>query len=315
MKRALCLLSGTAVAATLVLAGPAPAQAGPVVALCTADSSRGGVPVDFVLDACAGLHTVTVRNNLDEPVLVAAGGDVGPPERPHQRVSSTGPILRALTGQGLVLMPGDIVWWPVGAGAADIAVSPMRPAVQAIAEKIETFLPNLGMDEVDQDDYLAFAVVARDTAAAVRTRAACIEGKNFLQVAACDVTASAEVARVAIAQLPRRTALQVLSVTQDPQQWDDWAAVPPGVLAGVEPHQLHLAQAPKPLPPPPVPVPAPAAAAPVSRAPAVPAPAAAHVPSSLEQLIQQILAWKQAHEGDRDDDGGNGRGRGHGNGD
>jgi hypothetical protein len=49
--------------------------------------------------------------------------------------------------------------------------------------------------------------------------------------------------------------------------------------------------------------------------PAVPAPAAPDTSgvtrcggTTLDQLIQDILVWPQAHEGDRDDDGGNGRG-------
>jgi hypothetical protein len=289
----------------LAVLAPSAAVAGPVAELCATDAGRGGVPADFALDACADATSLTVRNDLDVPVLVRADGDFRAPSPVHERGSATAAVLRLAADPGTVLVPGDVVRWPLGAGAAGLTVSGLRPAaVSAIVGSLEPFLPSLGGEDVGVEDYRAFAVVARETSAAVQARATCVPGKNFLQVAACDVLAATTVSRAAVARLPHRAALQVLSVGLDPARWADWSA------AGGLPRTLgalRLTQQPVPVPP----APAPAAVAPPAAAvPAVPAPPP--VPGlghrTIGDLLEDVLGRPSA--GDDDERGtSNGKGK------
>ena len=313
MRRLATFLAAALTAGGLMLLPPVPAAAIPMADLCVPDNTRGGVPWTFVIDACAEVGSVTMRNSLGFPVLVQGTGDVGTPVRHYQRRGATEAVLRLTAGPGTVLVPGDVVRWPLGTGAADFTVSLLQPTATApVVDTLEPFLPNLGTDDVDQDDYRVFGTLARELAVAVDARAACVPGKNFLQVAACDVTGASEVSRAAIAQLPRRTALQLLAVAQDPTLWADWSAPQDGVA--FDPAVLlHLPQTAQPVPVPPAPVPAPAAA----RVPAGPAaPASSAAPTwngDFGQLLEKIQEWRRSQEGG-DDGGGNGNDRGYGNG-
>jgi hypothetical protein len=323
-------------AATLALAvlHPVPATAAPAPELCAPDDARGGVPSRFLLDACADATAMTLRNNLAVPVLVTGSGDVDAPARVHERGSAAATVLRLTAGNGDVLMPGDVVRWPIGPGAAALTVSGLESAAApAIVEVLTRYLPRLGADSTEASDFESFAVVVREVAAAVDARAACVEDTNFLQLAACDVTASSTVARVVTAQLPRRTAVDLLPIVLDTAHWDDWhpaRGTDARALAGGE---LRLVQAavpaPEPAPQPaplpaPVPAPTPAAApepapAPVpapARAPApAPAPAASPDPGPVRDprpVIDDF--WEDARDWleDRGQNGGRGNGRGNG---
>jgi hypothetical protein len=325
-----------AVAAVLLLVDPAVAAAGPATDLCVPDDTRGGVPAWFVLDGCAEAGSLTVRNQLGVPVLVRRTGDLGEPTRHHRRENAMSTVLYYAAGPGDLLFPGDVVRWPLGAGAAELQVGELTPhGIVGVVDTLGKFLPNLDDDDLDQSDYVTFATTVRVIASAVTTRAACVAEKNFLQVAACDATASSAISRAAIDHLPRRTARQVLEVALDPVRWADWAALDAPAAPALNPEGVYFPQTAKPEPPPPAPArtvptpapapatraPAPAAPAPAAPAPAPPAPAApaapapaAREPSPLEKLIEAIRAWKQAHEGDRNGERGNGPGNGHGRG-
>jgi hypothetical protein len=330
------LLASAALAAAAVVLEPSVAEARPAPELCAPDGARGGVPESFLLDACAAADSLTVRNDLDVPVLVRADGDVGAPAPVHTRGSSGASVLRLAAGPGTVLVPGDVVRWPLGAGAGGLTVSGLQPAAApVIIDALAPLLPKLGADDVGTQDFRAFAVLAREMSAAVDARARCIRGKNFLRVAACDVAAATTISRSAVAHLPRRSAQQVLSVALDPRQWAEWSAAAPAGLPTEDPVALRLTLAPAPVPPPPpvaAPPPAPATPpAPVVAAPApVPAPpvaapppppVAAAVPPRLPELghgriadfIEDVLGRLPQRPADRDD-GGNGNGKGHGNG-
>jgi hypothetical protein len=269
------LAAAVALLPALAVLAPSVASAGPAAELCTADDSRGGVPATFVLDACAAATSLTVRNDIDVPVLIRADGDVGVPSPVHERGSATASVLRLAAGPGTVLMPGDVVRWPLGAGAGGLTVSELQPgAVPAIVREFEAFLPALGSKDVGVEDYRAFAVVAREVSTAVEARRTCVRGKNFLQVTACDVLAASAISRAAVAQLPNGPALQVLSVTLDRTHWSTWSAPRVGDLATRTAGALRLAQVPTPVPVDPVPPP-PAAAPPAAAPPAAASPAAA----------------------------------------
>ena len=314
----------------LLVLQPADAEAAPAAPLCAPDPARGAVPADFALDACVDASAVTVRNGGAEPVLVRTSGDLGEAVTVHERGSAGATVLRLAMLPGTVLVPGDVVRWPLGGGAAGLVVSgPDLPATAPVVAALESVLPDLGSDDVPTGDYPAYATVARATAAAVADRAACVEGRNFLRVAACDVDAATAISRAATAQLPDRAALHVLSVLLDQARWADWAAPAPAPAATEgEPATLTLTVAPEPEPVPvpaaPAPAPvapvAPSAPAPSTPAPRAPVPVPVPVPSMpslpqldpgrwqdvLDELLDRHLDRAGDGDGDGDGDGGGG---------
>jgi hypothetical protein len=325
------------IALTLALAlttAPARAEALPVADLCTPDLARGGVPADFVVDACVDATSMTLRNDLAHPVLVRREGDVGSPVRVHERGSSAATVLRVLGGADELLMPGDVARWPLG------------PVTQSLVDSITTRLPELGSG--GEKNVRPVVAVVRELLAAAQERATCIEDKNFLRAAACDVDAASRISRTLSLQLPRGQAAKLLPVVLDRSRWAAWAAPAtsalsvPGPRSEVPPTRT-LSQAPVPVPPPVVPAPAvvapPVAAPPpvvVSRppvaVPAVPAPppvAAAVVPAPAPapapaptvrpdweawwaSVLQQLAAQQNSPSTSGSD--GNGKGNGNGNG-
>ena len=289
------------VAATTVLvltALPTAARAEPAPDLCTADGARGGVPADFVVDACVDATSVTLRNDLPDPVLVHRTGDLGTPVRVHQRGSSSASVLRLLSGEDELLMAGDVVRWPLGVAAATVSVAVVDPVTRSVVDTVTSRMPEMRSD--DRKDTAAVAAVVPDVIAALTDRAACAQGKNFLRTASCDVDAAARISRALKAQLPRTTAIRLLPVVLDRARWSTWTAPAPPALdarpgsAAVATRQLSLAAVPPPVeasppgvapppivaPPPVVPAPpviAPPSPAPVARPPAAP-PVVAAVP-------------------------------------
>jgi hypothetical protein len=230
-------------------------------------------------------------------------------------------------------MPGDVARWPLGAAAGTLILADVAPTTTAIVGTLRDPLPQLGADDGDQGNFQAFAVVVRGTAAAIEDRTACATGKNFLQVAACDVVAASTVSGTVIGQLPRRLAVQLLPTVLDPDHWADWVGPRRTALTAVRLSERTLAQAAIPAPvvaPPPLPEPS-TAPAPGPAAPAVPAaPVALPVPvpvpaSSPPQLPNpgtggsRLGGWLEdalGRIGSQEDGngGGHGGGRGQGNG-
>jgi hypothetical protein len=133
-------------------------------------------------------------------------------------------VLRTLAHTGVLLLPGDVVRWPLGSGAARLDAAPLQPAAAAaIVDDVASYLPRLGDSNAGSADYAAFADVVTDIATAVKTRQACAEGKNFVQAEACNVTAASAIGRAAVVQLPQRTAFNMLSVVLETDNWTAWA--------------------------------------------------------------------------------------------
>jgi hypothetical protein len=303
---------------------PTSASAGPAADLCTPDAARGGVPADFVLDACADATSMTVRNDLAVPVLVRRDGDLGVPVRAHERGSSAATVLGMASGSAELLMPGDVVRWPLGLAAGALTVTDVDPTTAAVVDAVTSYLPQPGTG--DQQYFQAFAGVVREIAAAVQARTACVRGKNFLQKVACDVTTATTVSRAVIAQLPRNAAVEMSPVVLDPARWAVWTATRHTAVTALDPPRLTLSQAAVPVPvvvPPPVPpassrVPAPAPAVPTV-VPA-PAPSAPELPDLgnrrtrlgewLEDALDQAWPPGRGQDGGQGHGGGQGQGRG-----
>jgi hypothetical protein len=263
----------------LALAGPATALAGPAPALCTPDPVRGDVPAQFPLDACVSATTVTVRNDSATPLVVKPNGDLGAAVPVRDRGGVAAEVLHAISPAAVLLMPGDVVRWTLGPGAAQLTVAPVDPGGSpGIVDDLAGDLPRPVVEGFEAKDYKAFATVVRDVAAAVETREDCVDHANFLQAESCDVTAAAAIGRSLVGSLPRATAVDLMPVLLDAGNWAAWEA---RRVADAEKFEAGASLALVPLPqPPPPPAPAPVAAAAVRPpAPAAPAPAPAAAPA------------------------------------
>ncbi|TQN44383.1 hypothetical protein FHU33_3885 [Blastococcus colisei] len=272
MRRLPVVLAGVVAVGVLQTWAPAPATAGPALELCTLDTSRGGVPATFVLDACADPTSLSVRNSLDVPVVVRAGGNLGFPLVVHRDDSTVAGVLSRMVSTGTLLMPGDVVRWPLGAAAAELAVEPLAAAAApAVVETLARFLPDGDAPQAEAS-IAAFADVVEAVSRAVDERVDCAAGKNFLRTAACDVAASAAIGRAVFLHLPRGTASEVRASLSDPLQWAAWHATAAADGRVLDGRELRLAQLPIPIPPPPPPPPAP-------EPPQAPGPARAPAPA------------------------------------
>lgn len=317
-----------------VLAAPSVAAAAPAPELCTADAGRAAVPADFVLDACVDGEGTVLRNPLPVPVTVRWSGDVGAPERRVATADATAAVLRRLPG-AFVLAPGDVAWWPRGAGAAEFVVGPLDPAAP-VASELRTLLPHSG--EVPDEQVLA--ALSAGIGAAVTTRTGCGEGKSVIERVACDLHAADAIARAVAGGIPGDATSSVAEHVLRPARWDVWAGAADDARAAVSRGQQRLTQeatpplppvaaapapapapraAPRPVPapaPPPVSAPAPAPAPPPAPAPApAPAPVAPPLPlpappadprSELHRWLQELAGkadrfrdgvreWREEH--------------------
>jgi len=309
--RALLIALAVVLAVTAV---PPTARALPVADLCTPDLARGGVPADFVVDACVDATTMTLRNDLERPVLVRREGDVGAPVRVHERGSSAATVLTLLEGADELLMPGDVARWPLGPATGTLTVVDVDPVVRSVVDAVTTRLPGLGSGE--EKDVRPFVAVIRELDAAVQERSTCIDGKNFLRRTACDMDAASRISRTLTAQLTRSQAAELVPLVLDRTRWTAWTtptpAGPSSGSRGGAPATRTLTQAPVPVPapavaepavvpppvtaPPPVavsapPVPAPVVPAPPRVAAAVPAPAPAPPPVPAPTVNHNLDAW------------------------
>lgn len=180
----------TIIIATLLVLGFAQgaATAGPVRSLCSYDPARGEVPSDFGLQACVDGQGIWLRNDLSVPVTVRASGDVG--DRANVEVDQTvaAILTRKLHGDSNVMMPNDLVRFPLGSGSAEVTlVDTAAGGKYILVTTLTKFLPTGA--SVAVYDALTQLVVDWDNAA--RSWMQCRQGKNVLQQTACDLRAAA----------------------------------------------------------------------------------------------------------------------------
>ena len=199
-------------------------------------------------------------------------------------------MIRLVHENRVVLVPGDVVRWSLGRGAASLSVSDLEPAAApAIVEVLEPFLPREGPRRIPDAVLQAFADVVEPIDDAVTERQACLEGQNFLGAVACDVTTAAAIATALDVEFSRGVAAEVAPAVLDRGQWAEWAGIGTTDISGtdtvlrqnaaaapdtsaVEPASASRSTRPDPAPPVPPPAPAPAPAPVVRRpGPAVPA--------------------------------------------
>lgn len=267
-----------AAALGLVLLSPASASAGPADWLCSFDTDRGGVAAEFVLDACVDGAGFTLRNSLDFPVVVTGRGDVREPVRISSPGDEVAAVLRLLSAEGTVLMPGDVVRWPLGAGTAAVVVADLEPATApAIAGRLDEFLPRDGARPVPPAVLQAFADLVGPIDAAVGEWDDCRTDRNFLGVAGCEASAATAIGRALDDELTRGVAVEAAPAALDPARWAAWASVETPQVEDIPGARTSLHQQAFRPPAPPAPPPA-ASGSTGGRRPA-PAPAPAPTPA------------------------------------
>lgn len=334
-----------AVAALALFLPPVPASAEPAPKACAGPPP---VATNFLLDACVGVDGVSVRNTLDVAVRVSAPGAPGGPVPVGIEEGPAATVTRlALDGDG-ILLPGDVVGWPLGPEQVELTAVDVAPAPAAIAATLETVLP----DRAEPEALRPYALLIGDLLPEIRQRRDCLPGENFLGRAACDVGAASAIGRGVSERLAGEAAVDVGRLVLDPARWSRWsglrtpkfrgtllipAAVPPPAAVlpgdaaaggtpleqGGAPVVARPEQAggdPGPLPgspsqgqaapaPPPAPPPGPPPGPPPAAAPR-PAPAPAPAPPRPGGQPAAPAPVEDDDEDEEEDDDGNGRGRG-----
>ncbi len=270
----------SAVLLTAPLLGVPVASAEQAPELCTSDTSRGGVPEAFPVAACVDGTSMTLHNDRDRPVIVTGTGGFDGRVALRAQNSALADVVRRTSEAAMVLLPGEVVRWDIGSQPASLTVAPLPiPPAPEIAAVLRPALT--GGRAVDAERALRATAgeLVLEVAAAVRARTACVADRNFLQTAACDVTAATTIGLATVDRLDRRTAAEVLPQLIDRAAWAAWPAVDPDWPVDAE-GTLRQGRAPVVAPavrtlPAPAPAasprPAPASRAPESR-PAAPAP-------------------------------------------
>lgn len=124
--------------------GTVSAIAGPAPGLCKMNVSRGKVPASFPIDGCVSGGGIFVRDTLGIPVGVDVSGDTGRPRTtgaPLDEVAAA--VTFATRPQRGLLVPGEIMFIPVGSGAASVTVRnvPSAAAVYVVAAGFGSLIP------------------------------------------------------------------------------------------------------------------------------------------------------------------------------
>ncbi len=123
------------------LSGPS-ADAGPAPGLCQMQTDRGKIPSGFAIEACFDGKTVTLRNDLEVALSVETRGDVGRPSRSESDHGLAAEATRLQSEDSNILLPGDTLRFPVGAGKAALGVGTSNSAgFYALATTADNFIP------------------------------------------------------------------------------------------------------------------------------------------------------------------------------
>ncbi len=165
----------------LVVSGAVAVEPSP--SLCTMDTTRGAIPASFALEACVDAAGVVLRNQLDVPVKLALSGDVGTVAKISSDLGGAALATRALHPDPLLVLPGDLVRVPFGAGGASISVGSDQDAYRTylFATTMLAFIP--GGRVVDLLD--AFTGLIKDWSDALLNYNKCMVGANWIQQIGC----------------------------------------------------------------------------------------------------------------------------------
>jgi hypothetical protein len=218
-------IAAVLLAGAVIVAGTstAPASAAPAAELCSYDAARGPVPSDFAVEACVDGTSMVLRNDLDFPLVAQAGG-TGARVDVRRAGGPSSTLVRLVVDADVTLLPGDVVRWPLTDGPAQVVLSTAEPRIaSAMAESFRPVLPDTSSGAMGAQVYHAAASLVQELAPMVEARAGCVEAKNWLQVAACDVTTASTVSGAVTEQLEQAEVEAVLPLALDRELWSRWA--------------------------------------------------------------------------------------------
>lgn len=159
-----------------------PVSAGPAGTLCRMNTVRGAVPQNFTVEACVDGDAIWIRNQLDLPITFTFSGDVRTPVKVSIDQSIESILTRLIRSSPNVVMPRDLVRYPIGNGPASIvAADTTAGGTYLLAKTLATYLPIKTGGEIHQ----ALTALIVDLDDSFRQLATCLVGKNWLQQAGC----------------------------------------------------------------------------------------------------------------------------------
>jgi len=236
-----CFLCYLAFAMLDLSTGVPAALAGPAPGLCQMNTSRGAIPANFAIQGCVDSSNVYLHNNLTVALTVKVTGHVGSAKRTESDYGLAAEATRLNSNDPWILLPGDTLRIPLGAGPASFKLYDSQSAgFYALALTIQTFVPGegpavvsalTGLVEELNDDFGQY----KD----------CLSGKNWLGQLGCDALLTRNVdfafARAAVDGIAKGALPAVLaSVTFT--QWLD--AQVPSVEAVLASGTLNISAAP-----------------------------------------------------------------------
>lgn len=214
--RRLGVVSAAVVALLVVPTGEV--AAAPAPWRCSYDGA-GALPATFPLDGCVQNGWLTLHNAAEYPVQVVVGG-AGAAVVVRTDGDPVHAVTRLAVGGEGVLLPSDVVRWPLGSGPAALEVRGLRPATAApIAEGLADVLP----DPATRGDLRPYGSLVRDLATAVAQQRSCVRDANFLGRAACDVRTASAIGRAVRDRLSGDAVADVAAIVLEPARWREWA--------------------------------------------------------------------------------------------
>jgi hypothetical protein len=111
--------------------------------LCHSNQSRGSIPRSFAIHACFDGKTLYLYNNLDIAMGAAALGAVGSPKRSSSDFGLAADATRLVSSDTMMLLPGDELSVPIGAGAAKVKLrGTPKISFYALASSVQSFIPS-----------------------------------------------------------------------------------------------------------------------------------------------------------------------------
>lgn len=162
-----------------------PAWAGPAPGLCAVDASRGTVPASFPVQACLGVASLVVRNDLSVPIELSLSGGLGSPSVAQLDQSPGALVARAIINRDRVLLPGDVATIPLTGGAGTLRIAGTTGGdVYILSQTLSAFFP---VGEAAKNALDALTGLVTDIADAAMTARNCRSGQNWIGQRACDL--------------------------------------------------------------------------------------------------------------------------------
>jgi hypothetical protein len=213
VARLVRVLGVLAAVALLVAVGPSRASAALDPGLCSSSTARGTIPNSFAAAACYDGRTLVLRNDLAIPMSVKFEGAVGAPQHMESDFGLAALAARKVSKDPDLLLPGDTLRFPIGAGTARIGLWGGPETVwdtYELTQALASFIPGKGAARVG-----AAVSLATELSADFADYRTCVAaGHGLLHKAKCDALRTRDVgfalARAGISAVAKKAQAVVL---------------------------------------------------------------------------------------------------------